>query len=239
MPAIVIACLLFLLPVGAGLRAGNLRAVFEGAEAESRWTIQELKLPADWSGYSYLVAELKASSPQRFQLRVHTADGLRSVLMHPFAGARIRAAIPLTAFLSAPTEGSTMSDVGNKSRAGYYIGLWGPQGSLNHVEAVGARMVQPLHSPSLEIYSIRLTKESPGDAVLEPGPLVDEMGQRIGAEWPGKARSVEDLKKDWVREEQSLGKGDFGYCRYGGFRDTQAKATGFFRVEQADGNGGS
>ncbi len=29
--------------------------------------------------------------------------------------------------------------------------------------------------------------------------------------------------------------GNFGYCSYGGYRETKARATGFFRVEQTDG----
>src|SRR5262249_8750413 len=65
---------------------------------------------------------------------------------------------------------------------------------------------------------------------------VDEFGQWIYDEWPGKAANLEQLKAAWAAEEASLGKGDFGFCKYGGFERAKAgKATGFFRVEKIDG----
>ncbi|HTQ56713.1 MAG TPA: hypothetical protein VMI94_19740 [Bryobacteraceae bacterium] len=217
----------------AALRAEDLRAVFSAPEFEQQWSARQLDLPEDWSAYRYLVMEFRASSPQRFQLRVHTADGIRSVLIHPFAGTRVRASIPLQAWWERPSEGSDMAAVGNKSRAGYFLGLWGPFGPLTAVQAVGVRMEHPIGDPAIEIASIRLAKDSPGDAVLNEGrPLVDELGQWIGDGWPGKAKSLDGLRKSWAREEDSLRPGQFGYCRYGGYLDSHAKATGFFRVEK-------
>ncbi|MFN7998586.1 MAG: hypothetical protein U0Q18_33495 [Bryobacteraceae bacterium] len=216
--------------------AADLRATFTGAEFEQKWSARDLALPDDWSAYRFFVMEFRSSSTQRFQLRIHTADGVRSVLMHPFPGVKVRAAIPLKAWTDRPKEGADMAAVGNKSRAGYYIGLWGPFGALNAVQAVGLRMEHPLGNPSVEVASIRLVNDSPGDAVLNDGaPLVDEFGQWINDDWPGKAKSQDDLKRDWAREADSLEAGEFGYCRYGGYQDTHAKATGFFRVEQIDG----
>ena len=52
---------------------------------------------------------------------------------------------------------------------------------------------------------------------------------------PVKRRSEADLKTAWAAEDAALTAGDFGYSRYGGYGNTQAKATGFFRVEQIDG----
>jgi hypothetical protein len=43
------------------------------------------------------------------------------------------------------------------------------------------------------------------------------------------------MKKNWAAEEAGLRAGDYGYCKYGGYLNTKAKATGFFRVEQVDG----
>jgi hypothetical protein len=227
---------LLLLSAAPSLLADSLRAVFTGPESEQKWSIQELALPQDWSAYQFFVVEFRASSPQRFQLRIYTADGVRSVVIHAFAGARVRASIPLKAWSDRPHDGFDMAAVANKGRAGYFLGLWGPYGALTGVQAVGVRTVQPIGNPTLEITSIRLAKESPGDALLNDGsPLVDELGQWIGDKWPGKATSLEGLRKEWAREDDSLQAGHFGYCRYGGYQDTHAKATGFFRVEQVDG----
>jgi hypothetical protein len=134
-----------------------------------------------------------------------------------------------------PATGNDMAAVGNRSRVGYFLGLWGPFVPLVDVEALSFEMEDPVGSPTLELRAIRLEKTSPGDAVLDGLPLVDELGQYAHASWPGKAGSVEDLRKAWREEEQALPPARGGLCRYGGYTDTSAKATGFFRVEKIDG----
>ncbi len=49
------------------------------------------------------------------------------------------------------------------------------------------------------------------------------------SEWPGKAKSLDDLKAAWSEEEKSLQAVNSEISRYGGFKDTKAKATGFFQ----------
>jgi hypothetical protein len=96
-------------------------------------------------------------------------------------------------------------------------------------------MDDPIGSPVLEIRSVRLNRESPGDAVLDSQPLVDRFGQWIHADWPGKAKSLDDLKAAWNAEEKALKPGEFHHDQYGGFLNTSAKTTGFFHIEQIDG----
>jgi hypothetical protein len=62
--------------------------------------------------------------------------------------------------------------------------------------------------------------------------LVDEFGQWISADWPGKAKTIDDLKTAWADEEKSLQPDNPEMSRYGGFRGTKAGATGFFHVEK-------
>jgi hypothetical protein len=207
---------------------------------ETRIVLSELPsgAPKDWSGYEALVIELRASSPQRFSLRVYTGeDGARfsRVLFHPYPNVWIRAAIPVSMLAEPPKTGVDMAAVGNRSRAGYYIGLWGPFVRLNDVRAIGFQMEDPVGSPTLEIRAVRVERDSPGDAILEGAPVVDEFGQFVHASWPGKAESLPQLKQAWDQEAASLSEGDFGYCKYGGFQGTTARATGFFRVEKIDG----
>ena len=92
-------------------------------------------------------------------------------------------------------------------------------------------MATPLGRPTFELRSVQLAKESPGDAVLESKPLVDEFGQWMNSD----RKTLAELKQAWAREEETLKPGDFGYCPYGGFKATKARATGFFRVEKVDG----
>lgn len=197
--------------------------------------------PRDFSGYEALVLELRASSPQRINLRVYNrgggAGGERAsrVLFHPYPGVWLRAAIPVSLLAQPPATGHDMAAVGNRSRPGYFLGLWGPFVPLTDVEAIGFEMEHPIGSPTLELRQVRLERKSPGDAVLDGLPLVDELGQSVHDSWPEKARSVEDLRRAWRDEERALAPGDFGLCRYGGFASTTAEPTGFFRVEKKDG----
>jgi len=217
--------------------AAPVKATFEGDSAEFHWSLQELNpdLPADWTGYDFLTLELRSSTAQRFELRILVTNGLRHVRLQPFQGAWIRAAIPLAYFRHADRQGFDLASLGNKSRASYWINLMGNYGPLDAVQSIGLAMQNPIGSPVIEIRSVRLDKQSPGDAVLESKPLVDPFGQWIAPDWPGKAKSLDDLKSAWAAEEKSLRPGEFDADQYGGFKSTQAKATGFFRVEQIEG----
>jgi hypothetical protein len=71
--------------------------------------------------------------------------------------------------------------------------------------------------------------------VLEPLPLVDEFGQWILDDWPGKAHSLQELKTDWEEEAKQLAPGSSTLCTFGGYLGTKAQATRFFRVEEQEG----
>jgi hypothetical protein len=222
----------------AGFARGEARrAVFEGAGSEQTWQLKELNpdLPADWSDFGFLVLELRLSSPQRFDLRVHDAQGVRAVRLSPMPGAWVRAAVPLGFLTQQARQGTDLASVHNKARPMMWINLSGPAGPLTSVREVGVALPNPVGSVTLEIRSVRLTKDDPGDALLEPQPLVDQFGQWIHDEWPGKAANLEQLKAAWAAEEKALGAGGFDYCKYGGYQSTKARATGFFRVEKIDG----
>jgi hypothetical protein len=192
-------------------------------------------LPPDWSLYQFLVLELRLSSPQRFDLRIHDAGGVRSVRLAPMPGAWIRSAVPLSFLSEAPRQGMDLASVHNKARPMMFINLGGTPGELKSVREIGVVMANPIGAPTLEIRAVRLANQDPGDALLEAKPLVDQFGQWMADDWPGKATSLEGLQAAWAAEEKALGKGDFAYCRYGGYEGTKAKATGFFRVERIDG----
>ncbi len=197
--------------------------------------------PKDWSGYEALVLELRASSSQRFSLRIRTGDQAASqprfsrVLFQPYPKVWIRAAIPVSLLSEPPKTGSDMAAVGNRSRPGYFLGLWGPFVPLSDVREIEFEMEHPAGSPRLEIRRIELARQSPGDAILDGLPLVDQFGQFRHDSWDGKADSREQLQAAWRDEEKSLTRADFGYCSYGGFKNTKARATGFFRVENIEG----
>jgi hypothetical protein len=206
--------------------------------SEHKWTLKELNpnLPSDWSPYQFLVMELKSSTSQRFLLRLYTSDGQRGMRFHQFGGGVwIRAAIPLAYFQSQSQEGQDLAAVFNKPRAPFWMAVVGPFGPIRKVESLAVAMVAPVGRPTLELRDVHLSNEDPGSEILDKVPVVDEFGQWIPATYPRKIASLEQLKKEWGREEESLRPGAYGYCKYGGYLETKARATGFFRVEQIEG----
>jgi hypothetical protein len=213
------------------------RVVFDGSESEHKWALKELnpELPADWTPYGYLVIEMRASSPQRFWLTFYSAGLVQRRQLHPFPNVWISVAVPLQYYRQPNRAGFDLASVGKVPRESFWIGTGGAYGPLNAVQAIGVTMTAPLGKPSLEIRSVRLSKQDPGSGILDKKPVVDEFGQWIPTDWPGKIRNLDQLKKEWAEEEASLAAGDFGFCKYGGYLNTKAKATGFFRVERIGG----
>jgi hypothetical protein len=210
---------------------------FDGTKSEHKWALHELNppLPSDWSDYEFLVMEMRASSPQRFYLSFYSGDLVQSRRMHPLANGWIRTAVPLRYYREPNRAGHDMASVGKVPRNSFWVGTGGKYGPLDSVEAIAVSMEYPFGKPTLEIRSVQLAKDDPGSEVLEPKPLVDEFGQWIPSDWPGKIKNLEQLQQEWSEEDQSLGQGDFNYGKYGGYQNTQSEATGFFRVEQVDG----
>jgi hypothetical protein len=147
----------------------------------------------------------------------------------------VLAAVALQYYRQPNRAGFDLASVGKVPRNSFWISTGGVYGPLNAVEAIGVIMQTPLGKPTLEIRSARLSKDDPGSDILDKKPVVDEFGQWIPADWPGKVKSLDQSKREWAAEEAGLGAGDFGYCKYGGYLNTKAKATGFFRVEHVDG----
>jgi hypothetical protein len=217
-----------------------IRITFEGKTAEHKWPLQELgaQLPSDWSDYNYLVMEMRTSTPQRFSLWLHTASGKRRLMLQPFGqNVWLRASIPLQYFKGRDQKGTDLASASNRRTNSFWMSVWGPFGDLKNVEALSVVMDYPLSRPTLEIRSVLLAKEDAGSEFIEPDklPVLDEFGQWAHADWPRKIRSRAQLQRELADEEKSLGPGAFGLCPYGGYASTQAKATGFFRVEQIEG----
>ena len=216
-----------------------IKITFEGEVAEHRWTLAQLnpQWPTDWSSYEYLVMEMRASSPQRLSIWLHTANGRRRIMFHPYGqNVWLRASIPLQYFRGRDQRGNDLASANNRRSDSFWLSTWGPFGDLKGVEALSVVMDYPLDRPTLEIRSIELSKEDAGSEFLEAGPHTDEFGQWVHKDWPRKIHSRAQLQKELEQERKALAGSDaFGYCEYGGYKATQAKATGFFRVEQIDG----
>jgi hypothetical protein len=216
-------------------RDETIKVTFEGVNSQHKWALSDLNpdLPADWSSYEYLTFDMQAATAQQFYLQVFDAGGIRRLEIWPVQGARIRASIPLAHFQERNTWGHDMAAIGKTARPGYFIHFTSQVGSITQVDSIGVMMRQPIGTQTLEIGNVRLTMAAE-DTIFTQGPLVDEFGQWIPADWPGKAKTLDDLNAAWRTEESSIRESEFNVSKYGGFLDARTKATGFFRVEKID-----
>jgi hypothetical protein len=208
---------------------------FEGTYPETKWAPSELnpEIPSNWTSSGFLTFEFNSSTTQRFQLNLYDAEGIRRLEILPFQGVWVRASIPLIHFQKMNTEGMDQASIWKTPRPGYWIGFTGEVGSINHIDSLGVAMVKPIDSPTLEIRNMRLTTTAE-DTIFITKPLVDEFGQWIPADWPGKAKTLDDLKTAWSEEEKILQPDNSNTSKYGGFMGTKTKETGFFRAEKVD-----
>jgi hypothetical protein len=231
-----LAVFLLLSVTACSVRNKPVNVKFEGTYTEKKLAIKDLnsELPSDWSSFGYLTFDMTSSSTQYFNLLLYDAGGIRRLEIHPFQGARVRASIPLVHFQKMNTEGMDMAAIYKTARPGYWIGFTGDVGPISKVDSLGVSMRLPIGSPNIELNNLRLTMAAE-DTIFGPVPLVDEFGQWILADWPGKAKTTNDLKTAWKAEEDSLNTNEFNLSKYDGFLATKAKATGFFRVAKIDG----
>jgi hypothetical protein len=215
------------------------RLVFDGVLSEHKLALNDIDeaMPSDWSGYTHLVMEIRTSSPQRFGLWTYTADGPRRIEIQPFGqNVWLRASIPLQYFTGMDKSGTDLASTNNRRRNSFWMSVWGPFGELKSVEAIGFSMQYPLNKQTIEIRAVHLSKQDEGSEFLDKTPVVDEFGQWAHVDYPRKIHSREQLENELANEEKTFGSGaDFGYCELGGYKDTHAKATGFFHLEQIDG----
>ena len=223
----------------SAVEAGVRRFVFEGVSSEMQITMEELgqTAPADLTGYTHLVMEMRMSSPQRLLIWFYTTHGPRSASIIGFGqNAWLRASMPLQYFIGRDSKGNDLASAQNRRTNSSWYSVWGPFGDLHTVEAIGIAMEYPLNKPTIEVRNVHLSTKDEGSEFLEPGAKLDSFGQWALADWPRKIKSKEQLARELAAEEKAFGSAaDFGYGKYGGYKNTQAKATGFFRVEKVDG----
>jgi hypothetical protein len=232
------ALILSILAIGAVANAQPRRLVFEKPQAVEKLTLKDLgpDVPADWSGYNYLVLEMRTSTPQRFHLIIQDKTGVRRLGFQPIGqNVWFQAAVPLKFFKGRDQSGYDLASVANRPFHPYWLSIWGPFGPINNVQALAFVMDYPINHPVIEIRSIRLAQDDPGSEFLEKLPVIDEYGQWIYADWPRKITSLQQLQQDWANEVKSFIPNAFDYCQYSGYMSTHARATGFFRVEKIDG----
>jgi len=208
--------------------------------AGQKFAIRDINpdLPRNWDGYNFIVLEYRITTSQRCWVGFTTDYGyneLRVLCYVPNAWNKV--VIPLKFYRYLPDPRFDLAATFNQPRQNAWIHLeGGNRGELHGVDSIGFRMLCPIGNPELEIRSIALTMEDPGDEYLGEIPVIDEFGQHNLVDYPEKIRSLEQLQAEWAAEDKDLETlSDYHYSRYGGYLQKQVKGTGFFRVEEIDG----
>lgn len=192
------------------------------------------QLPTDWDAYKFVVIEYKSTTAQRFQLGFTTDSGYNELrIMCYVPNAWNKLAIPLKYFTELPDAAVDLAATFNHARYTGWINLGGKRGPLQGVDSIGIRMRKPIHNPTIEIRSITLATEDPGDVYMGDIPAVDEFGQSNLVEYAGKVSSLEQLKKEWEEEDNEVVTTDaYNYSKFGGYKQQRVKATGFFHTQK-------
>jgi hypothetical protein len=236
----VISIMLILLFSGKANAQEVLKMSFDGTLSEHKFNLDKLKpaLASDWTTSTHLVWEMRTTSPQRFSIWLYKNNGTPSrVMFQPFGqNVWMRASLPVSYFVSKDKSGMDLASANNRRTNSFWYSTWGPFGSINSIESIGFVMQYPVNKPVIEIRNMHLSTKDEGSEFLEKLPVLDEFNQWAHAEWPGKLKSKEQLEHELTEEAKTFNApNDYNYCELGGYKNTQAKGTGFFRVEEIDG----
>jgi hypothetical protein len=97
--------------------------------------------------------------------------------------------------------------------------------------------LEPVSSPSfltrIDIAGIFLTDTVPAPLETLRNPVVDQFGQWAARDWKGKTKDEAEMKKNTLELESKASNAVFpsDWSRFGGWKETKFKATGFFRTE--------
>src|SRR5476649_1118224 len=155
------AFLLLLFVTSATAQQGR-KLIFDGVLSEHKIAIKDIdmSMPSDWTAFSYLVMEIKTSSPQRFSLWVYRNDGTpERIMLQPFGqNVWLRACIPLQYLKGMDQSGNDLASAINRRTNSFWMSVWGPFGEMRSVDSIGFAMTYPISKPTLEIRSIHLSK---------------------------------------------------------------------------------
>ena len=121
------ACCALLLAAFSVRGADTKTILFDQPVSTHAFTLKDInpELPADWTGYDFLVVEFRASSSQRFELGLQTGEKLISKRIMPFPGVWVRASIPLSFYRQGLGNASDLAATVNHPRNSYWINIEG------------------------------------------------------------------------------------------------------------------
>jgi len=218
----------------------TVRIQFDSSKEVSgqKFAIRDISpnLPSNWDKYNFVVLEFKSSTSQRFQVGFTTETGYNELrVMSYTANGWNKLAIPLKFYRDLPGAALDLAATYNQARYTGWINLGGKRGSLRGVDTIGIRMNAPINNPLIELRSIALYVDDPGDEYLDKKPVVDQFGQWNLGDYEGKIKSEAQLKTHWDTEEnEKVSTKAYNYSKFGGYLNSKVKASGFFRTQKID-----
>ena len=208
------------------------------------WPGVTLKAPGgrwDLAAFAAVAVDLKNTGPEpiRVMCRVDNpgADGQKNCVT-----GNVEIKPGETRTLSVPLAGAMPAELRPKlfGMRGYPNG-WSEGKGIDPaaVNQVLLFVTRPKAELTFEARNLRASgaRSTPADP-RRLFPMIDQFGQYMHREWPGKIRSAEDFARRKQDEAADLAAhpGPDGWNQYGGWAaGPRQKATGFFRVEQIGG----
>jgi hypothetical protein len=186
---------------------------------------------APWDKYNYLVFDVyhdamisaairlkfteKGDSEPSFNVRLGTMPALRTRLVFPLT------ALDAQKVFLPRTPGQLKAVlIGRRTRP-------------ELIESVAVTLDSMAAGQKLYVTGIKLTRTEPTEYPLDAPPVIDSLGQWTARDWPGKTKSVSELKANLNAGLAESAGSSFpdGWSRYGGWQGLKFDATGYFRVE--------
>jgi hypothetical protein len=109
--------------------------------------------------------------------------------------------------------------------------VFGNKVSIDEIDRFALGTMKSFKPQKVEIFDFYLSDVEP-DYPLPDVKLVDEMGQFINREWPGKTKDLDELKENL---EEAVKPDDISFfnnwSNYGGWKNKKFEATGYFRTQ--------
>jgi hypothetical protein len=106
-------------------------------------------------------------------------------------------------------------------------------GNLAFADLEGVRIDVPEAARELVTLSnAHIADTAPSDFPMPEKPVVDDLHQWTGREWPGKAASIDDVRAALTAEMSAVSPlYPEGWSKYGGWKAKRLSSTGWFRAE--------
>lgn len=214
-----------------------------------RLTITPVQGKWDLSGYNRIALDMGAGAGPEMQLKV--------VARNPGANDWSKSAVSVMYLGSGEREVKAVYLMQDRKELDAYApmkafdGMTGlPGGFFTHWNNISPANVIDLsisvtakdQPQELRIYGIKASHPIVAAEVRAMGerffPFIDGYGQYIHGDWPGKVKSVEELRRSFAAESKALAEqgGLADRSRWGGWKEgPKREATGYFRTEKIEG----